>query len=87
MKKNLTAIVLSIILLFSSVGCAPTTTMVADYPPSYSMFISVEQTYKYQVVYHRDSKVMYAISNGSENEGTFTLLVNADGSPMIYSGY
>lgn len=38
----------------------------------------------YDVVYHRDTKVMYVISQGSYNTGTFTLLVNPDGTPMIY---
>lgn len=38
----------------------------------------------YDVVYHRDTKVMYVISRGQYNSGQFTLLVNADGSPMLY---
>jgi hypothetical protein len=37
-------------------------------------------------VYQKDTKVMYVISSGTYNHGTFTLLVNADGSPMIYKG-
>lgn len=38
----------------------------------------------YDVVYHKDTKVMYAISHGKYNTGNFTLLVNADGTPMVY---
>ena len=53
---------------------------------SVSMFVEVEQTTSWKIVYHKDTKVMYAISNGSYNRGTFTLLVNADGTPMIYEG-
>lgn len=36
----------------------------------------------YAVCYCKDTKVMYSISEG----GTMTLLVNPDGSPMIYTG-
>ena len=53
---------------------------------SVSMFVEVEQASFWKIVYHKDSKVMYAISEGSYNRGTFTLLVNADGTPMIYEG-
>lgn len=33
-----------------------------------------------------NTKVMYAISDGAHNYGNFTLLVNADGTPMLYEG-
>ncbi len=49
-----------------------------------SMFVTVESGWDYKVVYHKDTKVMYAVSDGSSNIGTFTLLVNPDGSPMLY---
>lgn len=49
-----------------------------------SMFVTVETGWSYKVVYHKDTKVMYAISDSSSNMGNFTLLVNADGSPMLY---
>lgn len=49
-----------------------------------SMFVYVEKTMYWDVVYHKDTKVMYVVSAGSNNYGTFTLLVGADGKPMIY---
>ena len=49
-----------------------------------SEFVTVETGWVYKVVYNRDTKVMYAVSYGPNNQGTFTLLVNADGSPMVY---
>lgn len=49
-----------------------------------SMFIEVEYAYPWKVVYHKTTRVMYAVSYGSYNSGTFTLLVNPDGSPMIF---
>ena len=55
-------------------------------PETKSMFVQVEDAGTWAVVYHRDTKVMYSVSNASYNCGTMTLLVNADGTPMIYSG-
>lgn len=49
-----------------------------------SEFVTIEDGWNYKVVYHRDSKVMYVVSWGSYNIGTFTLLVNVDGTPMVY---
>lgn len=46
----------------------------------------VEDMSTWKVVYHKKTKVMYAVSDGSYNYGTFTLLVNADGTPMIWEG-
>lgn len=51
-----------------------------------SMFILIEETVSWRVVYHKDTKVMYAASCGAYNSGNFTLLVNADGTPMVYGG-
>ena len=36
------------------------------------------------IVYHKKTKVMYAISCGYHNCGTMTRLDNADGSPLLY---
>lgn len=51
-----------------------------------SMFICIEKSERFSVVYHRDTKVMYVISTGKDNAGNFVLLVNQDGTPMIYEG-
>lgn len=51
-----------------------------------SIFEVVETTYNYEIVYNKATKVMYAVSDGVHNHGTFTLLVNPDGTPMIYKG-
>lgn len=49
-----------------------------------SMFVYVEHGDAWNVVYNKYTKVMYAVSYGGRAYGIFTLLVNADGSPMIY---
>lgn len=36
------------------------------------------------IFHHRETKVMYAVSGGTYNRGNFTLLVNSDGSPMLW---
>ena len=51
-----------------------------------SMFVEVESTYPWIIVYHKDTKVMYAVSKGSHNKGNFTLLVDQDGKPLLYDG-
>lgn len=50
------------------------------------MFALVEKEASWIVVYHVDTRVMYVVSRGVYNYGTFTMLVNADGSPMIWEG-
>lgn len=49
-----------------------------------SDFVMVESTDDFYIVYHKETKVMYAVSDSSYNHGNFTLLVNADGTPMTY---
>lgn len=48
------------------------------------MFVCIETTMNWKVVYHKETKVMYAVSFGSYNIGTFTPLYNADGTLQIY---
>lgn len=54
--------------------------------PKSSFFVIVEDGYGYVIAYHKDTKVMYCISTTSYNCGNFCLLVNADGTPMIWEG-
>lgn len=49
-----------------------------------SMFVEVEDAVAWRVVYHKETKVMYVVSNGNYNSGTFTVLINVDGSPMTW---
>lgn len=59
---------------------------VEDKSSDMSEFVIVESTYNWDIVYHKKTKVMYAVSQGKYNGGNFTLLVNADGTPMIWKG-
>ena len=89
MKKKFIALIMSMAIMFSLVGCGTTKQLTEEdleniRPSEYSMFIVVENTMIYDIVYHRDTKVMYAVSRGGYNQGTFTVLLNADGNPMLY---
>lgn len=38
----------------------------------------------FKIVYNRLTKVMYSVSDGTNNSGVFTVLVNPDGTPMLW---
>lgn len=88
MKRKFIMLSTAMLLALSLAGCGSSTMAEADDydPESESMFVKVEDGQLYYVVYHKDTKVMYAVSDSSYNYGNFTLLVNPDGSPMIYDG-
>lgn len=76
------AITLVVVVLFF-VGCNNTNNSVkADD----SVFITISYKAEYQIVYDKETKVMYAMSDGSYNRGSFVMLVNADGTPKLYKG-
>lgn len=54
----------------------------ADAP---SMFVKVEGCGTFDIVYDRDTKVMYAVSPSDHNFGNVTMLVNADGTPKVWA--
>lgn len=82
MKKFICIIIACVIIVS---GCSKTEVETENHDIT-SMFVCVEDSYNWKVVYHKYTKVMYAISNGSHTHGIFTLLVNPDGSPMIWEG-
>lgn len=51
---------------------------------SSSMFAVVEKADLWWVIYHKETKVMYLMSYGMDNCGTFEVMVNEDGKPMLY---
>lgn len=80
-------IILAIIcLLVLANGCVsyPKIENTKTYENSLFTIIEYNEYLHFFVVYMNDTKVMYSISDGSYNCGNFTLLVNKDGSPMIY---
>ncbi len=81
MKRKLAYILILSMLLLS--GCKKVET-VDDNNKDTSMFVAIEVTGTWEVVYHKETKVMYVVSCGAYNNGTFTVLVDADGKPMLW---
>lgn len=84
--KRIIAILLIVLCLFLCSCSAASVSQKHENAQGLSMFIELESTYDWVIVYHRETKVMYAVSNGPYNLGTFTVLLNADGTPMTYEG-
>lgn len=82
-------VLLVVAMILALQGCAAETSRevsAATQPVAdNSMFVEVECTSIWTVVYHKETLVMYAISKGNYNRGTFTVLVDADGKPLIYN--
>lgn len=85
---GLFALFVALCILLALTGCTAVEEDINVYDDT-SMFVCCERssaTKPYTIVYHKNTKVMYAVSTGGYNSGTFTLLVNPDGSPMIWEG-
>lgn len=91
MKRLLLILGVSLFFLFGC-ACNETTDAVCEATTDtvtnndQGKFIIITGGALYDVVYNKDTKVMYAVSRGAYNQGAFTLLVNPDGSPMLYEG-
>lgn len=77
MKKKIAAIMLAVFMCFSVLtGCAKSNIAKTD-----STFVTVEKGHYYSIVYDKDTKVMYTMSNV---KGIFTMLVDEDGDPKLW---
>jgi hypothetical protein len=79
--KKIVALMI-VVLVVALTGCSEVEEKISDK----SEFVIVEGTSSWYIVYHKKTKVMYAVSQGAYNGGTFTLLVNPDGTPMLWEG-
>ena len=82
MKKVIAALMITILLT----GCAKVEKADEQKRVNMSRFMQVENAGTWKVVVDRQTGVMYTVSLGSYNIGTFTLLVDAEGNPLIYEG-
>ena len=85
MKRLLVVLMAIALCACLFVGCSGSPATGKDVSKN-SSFVIVEDGASYYVVYHKDTKVMYTLSAGGYNCGSFCLLVNADGTPMIWEG-
>lgn len=82
MKRVILTIMLTAIL---ATGCAKAeTAQPKQEPEPASRFQRIEYMGTWEVVVDRETGVMYVVSMGGYNQGTFTLLVDADGKPLIW---
>lgn len=79
--KRIIAIALMALML---TGC--TKTECVEETKDVSRFVTVENAWQWRIVYDKETGVMYAVSLGTYNQGAFTLLVDAEGKPLIYEG-
>ena len=88
MKKYILLMLLLLSMLFSLTGCSWSKVERENeaQEDQASMFVMVEVAETWYVVYHRETGVMYVISRGVYNNGTFTLMVDRDGKPLIWKG-
>jgi hypothetical protein len=73
-----------VITLLAFAGCRQQ--VITEQSDDTSRFVLVERTDIWNVVYDRSTMVMYAVSRGMYNQGTFTLLVDANGNPLLWEG-
>ena len=83
MRKIITIMAIITMLVFS--GCSSHTVwnIQTEEKSDTSIFVQIEKTPLWRIVYHSDTKVIYAVS---QRNGEFTVMVNPDGSPMLWEG-
>lgn len=90
MKKKILALILSAVVSSSAlVGCSNAEvekTCDQETEDLESMFVEVGKADISRIVYDRETKVMYAISDSRYNRGSFTLLVDENGNPKLWDG-
>lgn len=85
--KKLIALITALLMIVSVLtACSENPAADDETPVKESFFVTVYTDSHNYIVYCKDTRVMYSISDGVYNRGTLTLLVNPDGSPMIYHG-
>lgn len=87
MKKLIATILVIALSMCAFAGCSYSAIEQEEKEDAeHSMFVRLENTGSWQIVYHKETKVMYAVSIGGYNSGNFTLMVNPDGTPQIWDG-
>ena len=84
MKKTFIIFMMIVAMVFGLIGCHDDSQPKELESVDGSSFLIVERGVYYYIVYHKETKVMYTVSDGQYNRGNFTVMVNADGTPMVY---
>lgn len=83
MNRIKTIVLIAAFMLLS--GCAKVEKAEPE-PQNIGRFVVIEEAMYWHVVADRHTGVMYAVSDGNYNRGNFTLLVDAEGKPLIWKG-
>lgn len=86
--KKIFAVLATLMLSMTMIGCSVNP---AENAQTYqenvpSRFVILEESGTWRVVADQETRVMYAVSTGMYNGGNFTMLVNSDGTPLLYEG-
>lgn len=85
MKNKILAIFMAMSVIFGVAGCSTTESVESKEDISKeTMFETVEVGWSWHVVYHKETKVMYVVNRSSYGGGNFTLMVDSDGSPLLW---
>ena len=84
MKNKALTIIILLALILS--GCDEITIQDEAKKEQDSYFIELSSEYFGDVVYDSRTGVQYWRSDGTYNRGTLTVLLDADGKPLIYKG-
>ena len=86
MKNKIIAFLLAAIMAVSFTGC---TSVEQEYDSVKSMFVKVEDVYNgaaygWELYYHRETKVMYVRATYGSGSGTWTVMLDAEGKPLLW---
>lgn len=84
--KKLLAAMFALVIAISVSACGANQPEKVDDADSSSRFVTIEYANTWYIVADKDTRVMYVVSDGVYSRGNFTLLVNADGTPLVYTG-
>jgi uncharacterized protein YceK len=76
--------ILIVLMAIMMTGCGATVDR--ETQSETSRFVELERTSRWMVVADKKTGVMYSVSNGVYNTGTFTLLVDENGKPLVWEG-
>ena len=79
MKKKIIAVIVTATLLIA--GCSDTANVSAGKD---KMMTKIEDEWEYNIYVDKGTNVMYI--KGTGDGGTFTVMLNADGTPKIWQG-
>ena len=86
-------ILLALILLISPLWACDVPNVEKEAAAGTSMFVVVEETSQWTVVYHKQTKVMYVFSrlrwysnSGTGANSSFTVMLDEDGMPLLWRG-